>query len=72
MVIAQDNKPVRVDNAKFDEVSGLYEWSALREAILTGKPPGVDYADKISAGLRVIEAMAESEKIGRPVKIKAV
>jgi len=72
VVIAQDNKPVRVDNAKFDEVSGLYEWSALREAILTGKPPGVDYADKISAGLRVIEAMAESEKIGRPVKIKAV
>jgi len=71
LVVARDNKPVRVDNAKFDAGSGLYAWSAFREAVLTGKTPGMDYADKIAAGLRVIEAMAESEKLGRPVKIKA-
>ena len=72
LVLPKEEKPVRSDNAQFELVSGHYEWAAFREAILAGKPPGVEYADKIAAGLRVIEAMAESEKIGRPVKIKAV
>ena len=72
LVVARDDKPVRVENAKFDAISGGYDWVAFHDAIRAGKPASMDYADKIAAGLRVIEAMAESERLGQPVKIKAV
>lgn len=69
LVTARDKQAVHTDEAEFDSISGSYQWKEFHKAVLGGIPAPADYPSRVVAGLRVVEAMAKSEKLGLPVKI---
>jgi hypothetical protein len=50
-------------------ISGFYDWATFHRAISQKEMSPIDHPQKVAAGLRVIEAMARSERTGRPEKV---
>ena len=55
----------RIEKAESPEVSGDYQWEAFARAILGEKLEDATSAEEIVAGVRIVAAMARSERSGR-------
>jgi predicted dehydrogenase len=69
-LVQKDNDgPKIVEDELLSSVSGEYDWAAFHRSIVQGEPAPPDYPSIVAAGIRVVEAMAESEITGQPVKV---
>jgi predicted dehydrogenase len=61
--------PSVIEEAFLDVGSGAYNWPTFFQAIHRGEPFPPDYPQRVVTGLKVIEAMAQSESTGLPVRV---
>jgi len=71
LIVEKDNKPFLAEKTRISLSSGHYQWENFHQAVLSRQLPPPEMPEKVAAGLRVIEAMADAEKLGRPVKVAA-
>ena len=68
-LIAMDGETRLRREAKIPSLSGQYQWRKLYDAIHSGTVPPADFPRKVAAGLRIVEAMARSERTGAPQQV---
>lgn len=61
--------PKIIEEVSLDVGSGEYNWLAFSQAIHRCEPFPPDYPRRVVTGLKVIEAMAQSESTGLPVRV---
>lgn len=69
LIVNHEGKPHLAEEAEFSSISGEYQWEEFHRAIVAREVASLDFAHKVADGLKVIEAMARSEREGRPVVV---
>ena len=69
-LVQKDNNASKiVEDELLSSGSGEYDWEVFHRSIVHEIPVPHDYPSIVAAGLRVVEAMAESELTGQPTKV---
>ncbi len=69
LITQRNGKPLVRRKIKADGLSGIYQWKAFHQAILGAKLGRTATPQEIVAGIKVVTAMARSEKSGQTEKV---
>lgn len=71
LLCEEDGRSRLVEDHRLTEGQGVYDWAFFHRAVLSRALLTPEYIEKVADGIRVVEAIAESEQTGMPVRVSS-